>query len=86
MADTVAKQSICKVCKQSCGTAHKCISCNDFVHIICGKPQGQEEGYGQSVICSLCVCSPPTHSHPEEDNSSSDSALTRIGYKNIILT
>ena len=45
-------ESKCKVC----GDTHKCISCDWFVHLICGEPVGDEdeEGYGQPVKCLLC--------------------------------
>lgn len=46
----------CIVCKKKCGGAHKCITCDLCVHLICGNPVGDEEqeGYGQSVECNLC--------------------------------
>ena len=45
----------CKVCKQEVGNGHKCAQCNDPVHLICGKPvKGDEEGYGQKVVCFKC--------------------------------
>ena len=49
-------ESKCKVCSTECGDALKCISCDSFVHLICGKPVGgeDEEGYGQPVKCLLC--------------------------------
>ena len=47
----------CNVCKHECGTAHKCINCNQYSHLPCGVPQGDEddEGYGQGIICNLCI-------------------------------
>ena len=49
-------ESKCKVFSTECGDAHKCISCDSFVHLICGKPVGREdeEGHGQPVKCLLC--------------------------------
>ena len=38
-----------KVCKNTCSGAHECMKYNCYVHLICGKPIG-DEGYGQSVI------------------------------------
>ena len=32
---------------------HSCQSCNKFVHLLCGKPIG-EEGYGKKVMSSEC--------------------------------
>ena len=48
------KQELCKMCEQPCGNAHKCVICDCFVHLICGEPQGDEEGYGQPVVCFIC--------------------------------
>ena len=41
-------ESKCKVGSTECGDAHKCISCDSFVHLIRGKPvRGEDqEGYG----------------------------------------
>ena len=43
----------CKICKEDVDGAHKCLKCNEYVHVICGKGVG-EEGYGQSIICHNC--------------------------------
>ena len=46
-------QSLCHICLKELTGGHSCQSCNKFVHLLCGKPIG-EEGYGQKVICSEC--------------------------------
>ena len=43
----------CLVCFGEVSGAHKCITCRHPVHIICGRPVG-EEGYGQKVKCDKC--------------------------------
>jgi hypothetical protein len=47
-------EHICAVCSEEIGIAHTCSTCNKFVHIICGIPEG-EEGFGQKVKCNNCV-------------------------------
>ena len=54
--NNIEDENKCKVCKNTCGGAHKCIKCNFYVHLICGKPTG-DEGYGQSVLCNICETS-----------------------------
>ena len=46
--------TVCCVCGHEAGGAHTCLSCKMIVHVICGKPKG-EEGYGQRVICQNCL-------------------------------
>ena len=46
-------ESVCHVCFKELTGGHSCQSCNKYVHLLCGKPIG-EEGYGQKVICSKC--------------------------------
>ena len=43
----------CGVCGNEVGKAHKCMTCQEFVHIFCGKQIGSE-GYGQHCICKHC--------------------------------
>jgi len=44
----------CQVYDHPVDKAHKCQSCDKYVHsIICSKPVG-EEGHGQKVLCHLC--------------------------------
>ena len=47
--------SKCCVCNKEASKAHKCASCLQIVHAICGEhPKDTEEGYGASVICNNC--------------------------------
>ena len=42
----------CHFCTKEVGGAHRCIQCKYLVHLICGKAEeGEEEGYGQNVLC-----------------------------------
>ncbi len=47
----------CAVCDKEVGTGHKCKLCSEFVHLICGERDEDEEkeGYGQSVSCFKCL-------------------------------
>jgi hypothetical protein len=43
-------------CGEEVGVAHKCTSCKQYVHLICGVPdKDSEEGYGQKLTCSHCL-------------------------------
>ena len=46
----------CNVCREDVGQAHKCISCQNYSHLLkCGLPvEGTEKGYGQPVTCNKC--------------------------------
>lgn len=46
-------QYICHICFEELSGGHRCQSCDKLVHLLCGKPVG-EEGYGQKVICFNC--------------------------------
>ena len=46
--------TVCCVCGHEADGAHTCLSCEMIVHVICGKPKG-EEGYGQRAICQNCL-------------------------------
>jgi hypothetical protein len=46
-------ESACHICFKELTGGHKCQTCKKFVHLLCGKPVG-EEGYGQKVICFKC--------------------------------
>ena len=48
-----ASETLCHVCSNEVGVAHRCRNCNQFVHLICGRPL-DEEGYGQNIICYSC--------------------------------
>jgi hypothetical protein len=46
----------CIVCQKPAPNAHSCSICSNFVHVICGKTNG-EEGFGRSVLGFLkCGC------------------------------
>ena len=51
MTDKVNRK--CKVCDGDVSGAHKCMECQESVHLVCGKGVG-DEGYGQSVVCNIC--------------------------------
>ncbi|GBN76564.1 hypothetical protein AVEN_74886-1 [Araneus ventricosus] len=42
------------LCSKAESGAHKCKSCDMFVHVICGQIDPKEEGYGKNVLCSIC--------------------------------
>ena len=46
---------VCWVCNEEVGDAHQCAGCKRNVHIFCGEPLEEEEGYGQKIICSFCL-------------------------------
>ena len=70
----IESENICGVCQNPAGGAHKCSDCGNIVHLICGKPIG-DEGYGQSVKCNKCCGNVgennrSAHSfHPQETES-----------------
>jgi hypothetical protein len=45
----------CCVCDKAMSStaSHRCVSCQNIVHVFCGRPVG-EEGYGASVCCKAC--------------------------------
>ena len=43
----------CVVCGEETSGGHSCPRCFGNIHIICGRPEG-EEGYGGSVVCPPC--------------------------------
>ena len=45
--------TLCPVCKESVGSAHKCTYCSKNMHVFCGRGIGNE-GYGQKIICPDC--------------------------------
>ena len=45
--------TLCPVCKESVGSAHKCPYCSKNIHVFCGRGIGNE-GYGQKIICPDC--------------------------------
>ena len=45
----------CCVCNNAVGDAHQCTTCKKYVHVICGEPADEEEGYGQKINCSNCL-------------------------------
>ena len=47
----------CVVCREETSVEHSCHRCFGYIHIICGRSQG-EEGYGGSVVCPSCDLSP----------------------------
>lgn len=49
-------ETICPVCGNEVGSAHRCKKCFQYVHIICGvsSEDDEAEGYGQSTICKNC--------------------------------
>ena len=42
-------EHVCAVCLQLIGNAYTCSMCNKFVHIICGIPEEEEEGFGKKI-------------------------------------
>ena len=40
----------CCVCNNAVGDAHQCTTCKKYVHVICGEPADEEEGYGQKIV------------------------------------
>ena len=55
MADVKSTLQTCAYCEKEVGTAHKCIKCQNFVHVFCGDGNEEEEGYGQQITCFLCA-------------------------------
>ncbi|KAK2586098.1 hypothetical protein KPH14_008379 [Odynerus spinipes] len=45
----------CVVCKNETLEAHKCSGCQQYVHIICGESDENNEDYGQNITCKLCI-------------------------------
>ena len=43
----------CVACGEETSGAHSCPRCIGFIHVICGRSEG-EEGYGSSVVCPAC--------------------------------
>ena len=62
----------CVFCKNPVDGSHKCIICNNIVHVICGTGVGPE-GFGQSVECFKCKPKPKS------------STLTSVQGKRILL-
>lgn len=77
MASKMTSGISCVWCKRAVGSAHKCTKCDFPCHIICGKPVG-EEGYGQEVICNIClnVSSLTLHSVAAVPDAGFDETLT----------
>ncbi|KAK2580369.1 hypothetical protein KPH14_001001 [Odynerus spinipes] len=45
----------CVVCKNETLEAHKCSGCQQYVYIICGESDENNENFGQNVTCKLCI-------------------------------
>lgn len=52
---------LCHICKKEVSGSHSCSRCSRYVHLICGKPVG-EEVYGQKVVCFSCENGKPNFS------------------------
>jgi hypothetical protein len=50
---TVRFAAACRVCKRPVGPVHQCLNCGECVHAICGHTLA--EGYGEPVICYVCL-------------------------------
>ena len=44
---------VCVSCERETSGAHRCPGCHSFIHVICGRTEG-EEGYGSEVWCPAC--------------------------------
>ena len=51
-SSSIASKECVVCCKETSG-AHTCPYCSGFIHVICGRSEG-EEGYGSGVICPAC--------------------------------
>ena len=49
-------QSICHICNNEVGNAHRCKKCRKYIHLFCGISNLDEEseGYGQETLCKSC--------------------------------
>lgn len=43
------------ICENKTSGAHKCSGCHQYVHVICGESDENDEGFGQNVTCKLCI-------------------------------
>ena len=67
------------MCKTEVGGVHTFKWCGKEVHFICGKPEeGDEEGYGQQVVCFNYLKETPKLSSPKnQETGPSWSSLKR---------
>jgi hypothetical protein len=66
---------LCVVCHLESSGAHRCVDCNYFVHVICGKTIG-EEGYGSKVRCHSCTEFRNTSTHVAKARSMSNNTAS----------
>lgn len=43
------------ICENETSGAHKCSGCHQYVHVICGESDENNESFGQNVTCKLCI-------------------------------
>ena len=71
-------ETLCVFCKREVGNAHKCILCDEFVHVFCGEGNEEEEGYGQAIKCFVCLGKKsPGHETINEQNSDNDDVVIK---------
>ena len=71
-------ETLCVFCKREVGNAHKCILCDEFVHVFCGEGNEEEEGYGQAIKCFVCLGKKsPGHKTMNEQNSDNDDVVIK---------
>src|SRR5215469_13628917 len=49
------KKVYCMICEKESSGTHKCSVCDQFFHAVCGGYREDSEGFGQNIICNLCV-------------------------------
>lgn len=47
--------AVCAVCSLEASGGHSCKECMKVVHVICGKGDESEEGYGAKITCQNCI-------------------------------
>lgn len=45
----------CIISENKTSGIHKCSKCHQYVHVICGESDENNEGFGQNVTCKLCI-------------------------------